>query len=64
MKVELSKREIEAILEIMESGITFLTTHQWAGCSNYEKLYIDKKEKRERININDLMKKLQEAIND
>ena len=27
MKIELSKREIEAILEIMEYGITFLVTH-------------------------------------
>lgn len=30
MKVELSKREIEVILDLMEAGVTFLVTHQWA----------------------------------
>jgi len=54
MKVELSKREIEVILDLMEAGVTFLVSHTWA----------DKpvKEDRERININDLEEKLREKI--
>lgn len=42
MKVELSKREIEVILDLMEAGVTFLTTHQWADKSV--------KEDKERMN--------------
>ena len=50
MKLELSKREIEVILDLIEAGITFLTTHQWA----------DKpiKEDKEIINIDELKEKL------
>jgi len=54
MLIELSKREIEVILDLMESGITFLVSHTWA----------DKpiKEDKERININELEEKLKKAI--
>ena len=54
MKIELSKREIEVILDLMDAGVTFLVSHQWA----------DKpvKEDREIININELEDKLKELI--
>ena len=49
-KLELSKREIEVILDLMGAGETFLITHQWA----------DKpiKEEREIINLKELKEKL------
>ena len=54
MKVELSKREIEVILDLMEAGVTFLVSHQWA----------DKpvKEDREIINISELKDRLRGYI--
>lgn len=54
MLIELSKREIEVILDLMEAGITFLTTHQWADKS----IRADKK----RININKLKEKLRKEM--
>ena len=54
MELELSKREIEVILELMEYGSTFLASHQWAE----EPV----KEGKERVNINDLEEKLKRAI--
>ena len=55
MKVELSKREIEVILELMEAGITFLITHQWVQSPI-------KKDDKEKVNIKNLEDKLKEAI--
>ena len=54
MKIELSKREIEVILDLMDAGVTFLVSHQWA----------DKpvKEDREIININELEDRLRGYI--
>ena len=54
MKLELSKREIKVILELMEYGTTFLVSHEWANKPV--------KEDKERININDLEEKLKRAI--
>ena len=54
MKVELSKREIECILEIMGYGITFLITH---GSGK-----VEKDDKREKVNINKLEEKLKGYI--
>ena len=54
MKVELSKREIEVILELMEYGSTFLFSH---GGGDYKPI----KKDEERININDLKEKLKRA---
>jgi len=54
MKVELSKREIEVILDLMEAGVTFLITHRLADKSI--------KKDKEIINLNDLENKLKEAI--
>ena len=56
MKVELSKREIEVIVDFMGLGITFLTTHG----TPTEKPDPTK----ERISVRELMERLQEAIND
>jgi hypothetical protein len=56
MKIELSKREIEIILEFMDAGITFMITHQ-----NSESCFTDLKREKERININNLMKRLKEV---
>ena len=54
MKIELSKREIEVILDLMEAGVTFLVSHQWA----------DKpiKKNKEIINIGGLKEKLKRGI--
>jgi len=54
MQLELSKREIEVIIDLMGAGVTFLVTHTWA----------DKpiKKGRERINIDELEKKLREYL--
>jgi len=54
MKVELSKREIEVILDLMEAGVTFLSTHQWAD----KPIEKDKK----IINLNELENKLKRLI--
>jgi len=54
MKVELSKREIEVIINLMKAGVTFLVTHTWAD--------MPYKEDKEIINIKDLMEKLKEAL--
>jgi len=58
MKIELSKREIEAILEFMDAGKTFLITHLPIVQA------IDKHiaEKKERINIDELMERLKKEI--
>lgn len=54
MKIELSKREIEVILGLMVSGITFETTHYYGIINDRE----------EKINLDNLIKKLKEAINE
>lgn len=55
MKVELSKREIEVIIEFMDLGITFLVTHG----QTTKKLDNTK----ETISVRELMEKLKEAGN-
>ena len=54
MKIELSKREIEAILEIMGYGITFLITHG--------SVKAEEDNKKEKINLNKLEDKLKGYI--
>ena len=56
MKVELSKREIEVIINFMDLGIAFLATHG----TPTEKPDPTK----ERISVRELMERLQEEIND
>ncbi len=53
MKIELSKREIEVILEFMDLGIAFLATH-----GEPTKRLDNTKEK---ISVRELMEKLKEA---
>lgn len=55
MQVELSKREIEVIIEFMDLGITFLVSH---GQST-KKLDNTK----EKMSVRELMEKLKEAKN-
>jgi len=59
MKVELSKREIECILEIMEYGITFLITH---GSGKVIKNDFGEDDKRKKVKINELEGRLKELI--
>lgn len=63
MKVELSKREIEVILALMELGITFEITH---GNPEFRKIKISEKKQipieqnktEEIINVNKLKNRL------
>ena len=67
MLVELSKREIEVILELMGLGITFEITH---GNPQFKELKVsdgkeipDKQKKAEKIvNVNELMEKLKKSL--
>lgn len=60
MKVELSKKEIEAILEIMEAGKTFLITHTSYLFSLNPHRTEDPNE--ERVNVDELMERLRKRI--
>ena len=69
MLVELSKREIEVILELMGLGITFEITHgnpQFRECKIGNNMIISnplvEKPKEKIINTNELMKKLKESL--
>ena len=63
MLIELSKREIEVILELMELGITYTITHgdpQFSICKVSDGKEIPNKHKKAEkiINTNDLKDKL------
>ncbi len=55
MKIELSKREIEAILEITTVWEDFL-------CANHQEGCCDKEHKKEITNINNLKEKLRSSL--
>ena len=57
MKVELSKREIEVIIDLIAYGTTFLVSH---GAQIND--YIDKTKKEEIVNINELEERLKKKI--
>ena len=67
MLVELSKREIEVILELMGLGITYSITH---GNPTFRELKVsdgkdipDKQKKAEKIvNVNELMDRLKKSL--
>jgi len=69
MLIELSKREIEVIVELMNMGVTYSITHgdpQFRVCKVDNNVIIsnplENKPKEKIINTNDLMERLKEKI--
>ena len=67
MLVELSKREIEVILELMGLGITFSITHGYSQfkelkVSDNQEILNEQKGKIKIINTGELMKRLKEKV--